>query len=112
MINTNHEKIYYRPFRKDFYTVVPEIANMTDEGKLRLVSFSDILTDMLPRSEVKAYREELDGIKVVGKRCPRPIKTWSQCITSDKILQAMRKSVFYFGSFRFDSLRSSFQIQL
>ncbi|CAF3504949.1 unnamed protein product [Rotaria sp. Silwood1] len=72
MIITNHDKIYYRPFRKDFYTVVPEIANMTD-------------------AEVAAYREELDGIKVVGKRCPRPIKTWSQCITSDKILQSLKK---------------------
>ncbi|CAF4414416.1 unnamed protein product, partial [Rotaria sp. Silwood2] len=72
MIITNHDKIYYRPFRKDFYTVVPEIANMSD-------------------AEVAAYREELDGIKVVGKRCPRPIKTWSQCITSDKILQCLKK---------------------
>ena len=33
MITTNHDKIYYRPFRKDFYTVVPEIAAMTDLGK-------------------------------------------------------------------------------
>jgi hypothetical protein len=33
MIITNHEKIYYRPFRKNFYTVVPEIANMTELGK-------------------------------------------------------------------------------
>jgi ATP-dependent RNA helicase DDX46/PRP5 len=41
--------------------------------------------------EVAAYREELDGIKVVGKRCPRPIKAWSQCITSDKILQTLKK---------------------
>ncbi|CAF1531738.1 unnamed protein product [Rotaria sordida] len=72
LIITNHDKIYYRPFRKDFYTVVPEIANMTD-------------------AEVAAYREELDGIKVTGKRCPRPIKTWSQCITSDKILQSLKK---------------------
>lgn len=72
MITTNHEKIYYRPFRKDFYTVVPEIASMSD-------------------LEVAAYREELDGIKVVGKRCPRPIKAWSQCMTSNKILQLLRK---------------------
>lgn len=43
------------------------------------------------RVEVSAYREELDGIKVVGKRCPHPIKTWSQCITSDKLLTALRK---------------------
>ncbi|CAF3496532.1 unnamed protein product [Rotaria socialis] len=73
MITTNHEKIYYRPFRKNFYTVVPEIACMTE-------------------LEVAAYREELDGIKVTGKRCPRPIKAWSQCITSDKILQCLKKS--------------------
>ncbi|CAF0980995.1 unnamed protein product [Rotaria sordida] len=73
-IVTNHDKIYYRPFRKDFYTVVPGIANMTE-------------------AEVATYREELDGIKVVGKRCPRPIKTWSQCITSDKILQCFKKNM-------------------
>jgi ATP-dependent RNA helicase DDX46/PRP5 len=72
MITTDHEKIYYRPFRKAFYTEVPEITNMT------------VL-------EVAAYREELDGIKIVGKRCPRPIKTWSQCITSDKILQSLKR---------------------
>ena len=33
MIVTDHQKIYYRPFRKDFYTVGPEIASMTDLGK-------------------------------------------------------------------------------
>ncbi len=41
--------------------------------------------------EVAAYREELDGIKVVGKQCPRPIKTWSQCLTSAKILQSLKR---------------------
>lgn len=29
----DHDKIYYRPFRKDFYVEVPEIANMTPEGQ-------------------------------------------------------------------------------
>lgn len=28
----NHEKIYYAPFRKNFYVEVPEIANMTPAG--------------------------------------------------------------------------------
>ena len=92
MITTNHEKIYYRPFRKDFYTVVPEIANMTDLGKWQTErSYSPSSTSLGMFTEVAAYREELDGIKVMGKRCPRPIKTWSQCITSDKILQTLRK---------------------
>ncbi|CAF2772789.1 unnamed protein product [Rotaria sp. Silwood2] len=68
----NHDKIYYRPFRKEFYTAISEIANMTE-------------------AEVAAYRKELDDINVVGKRCPRPIKTWSQCITSAKILQFLKK---------------------
>ncbi|CAF1073639.1 unnamed protein product [Rotaria sp. Silwood1] len=72
MMITNHDKIYYRPFRKEFYTAISEIANMTE-------------------AEVAAYRKELDDINVVGKRCPRPIKTWSQCITSTKILQVLKK---------------------
>ncbi|CAF2352021.1 unnamed protein product [Rotaria sp. Silwood2] len=72
MIIANHDKIYYRPFCKDFYTAIFEITNMTE-------------------AEVVAYRKELNDIKVVGKRCPRPIKTWSQCITSVKILQFLKK---------------------
>lgn len=91
MIITNHEKIYYRPFRKDFYTPVPEIANMTDAGRSKILINLLIKTHDFYFSEVAAYREELDGIQVTGKRCPRPIKTWSQCITSDKILQCLRK---------------------
>ena len=75
MIVTDHEKIYHRPFRKDFYTAGAEIAHMIDLGKSITLSYSFV--------EVAAYREELDGIKVVGKRCSRPIKVWSQCITSD-----------------------------
>ncbi|CAF4075976.1 unnamed protein product, partial [Rotaria sp. Silwood1] len=55
-----------------FYTDISEIANMTEP-------------------EVAAYRKELDNIKIVGKQCPRPIKTWSQCLTSDKILQTLKK---------------------
>jgi len=29
----DHTKIYYRPFRKDFYVEVPEISRMTAEGQ-------------------------------------------------------------------------------
>jgi len=43
MIVTNHDKIYYRPFRKDFYTVVPEIANMTELGKSEFFLFLSLL---------------------------------------------------------------------
>lgn len=44
-VSTDHSKVYYRPFRKNFYVEVPELAKMTPE-------------------EVEACREELEGIKV------------------------------------------------
>uniref|UniRef100_A0A7I4YP67 Probable ATP-dependent RNA helicase DDX46 n=1 Tax=Haemonchus contortus TaxID=6289 RepID=A0A7I4YP67_HAECO len=69
---TDHSKVYYRPFRKDFYVETPEIARMTKE-------------------EVKAYREELDGIEIKGNKCPKPIKTWAQCGVEFKILQQLKK---------------------
>ncbi|KAK6015449.1 DEAD/DEAH box helicase [Ostertagia ostertagi] len=69
---TDHSKVYYRPFRKDFYVETPEIAKMTKE-------------------EVKAYREELDGIEVKGNRCPKPIRTWAQCGVEFKILQQLKR---------------------
>ncbi|KAK3090638.1 hypothetical protein FSP39_013319, partial [Pinctada imbricata] len=68
----NHDKIYYAPFRKNFYVEVPEIARLTNE-------------------EVDAYREELEGIKVRGKNCPKPIKSWAQCGVSKRIMEVFRK---------------------
>ncbi|KAI5712082.1 hypothetical protein M8J75_005630 [Diaphorina citri] len=68
----DHSTIEYLPFRKDFYVEVPEIARMTPE-------------------EVEKYKEELEGIRVKGKGCPRPIKTWAQCGVSKKILDALKK---------------------
>ena len=38
LLAVDHEKIYYRPFKKDFYVEVPEIANMTTEGNLLFTS--------------------------------------------------------------------------
>ncbi len=32
MVFTDHTKVYYRPFRKNFYVEVPEISKMTNEG--------------------------------------------------------------------------------
>ncbi|KAI0229607.1 putative ATP-dependent RNA helicase DDX46 [Lamellibrachia satsuma] len=75
LIQVDHEKIYYRPFRKDFYIEVPEIARMTPE-------------------EVAAYRIELEGIKVRGKGCPKPIKTWAQCGVEKKVMECLKKGLF------------------
>ncbi|CAF2688486.1 unnamed protein product [Rotaria sp. Silwood2] len=72
IIINNHDKIYYQPFRKDFYTVVYEIAHMKD-------------------LDVDTYRQHFNSIKLIGKLCPRFLKTWSQCITSDTILKCLKK---------------------
>ncbi|XP_074647908.1 putative ATP-dependent RNA helicase DDX46 isoform X2 [Tubulanus polymorphus] len=69
----NHDKIYYAPFRKDFYVEVPEIAQMTQE-------------------DVNALRIELEGIKVNGKGCPKPIKSWAQCGVTKKSLEVLKKN--------------------
>ena len=69
----DHNKIEYMPFVKDFYREVPELAKMTPE-------------------EVEIYREEMEGIKVKGKDCPKPIKNWPQCGVSSKILEILKKN--------------------
>eukprot|EP00960_Hanusia_phi_P005869 169897-Hanusia_phi.AAC.3 len=68
----DHSQMHYTHFRRNFYIEVPEIAKMTDD-------------------EVKDYRSTLDGIKVRGKRCPNPIKTWFQCGLSDRVLAVIKK---------------------
>ena len=69
----DHRKVDYMPFRKDFYVEVPELAKMT-------------------KVEVDAYRNELEKIKIKGKECPKPVKTWAQCGLSSKILDVMKKN--------------------
>lgn len=68
----DHQKIQYETYRKNFYVEVPELARMSPE-------------------EVNEHRLELEGIIVKGKGCPKPIKTWVQCGTSMKVLNALKK---------------------
>lgn len=75
LIKIDHNHILYLPFRKSFYVEVPEIARMTQE-------------------DVDAYKEELEGIRVKGKGCPKPIKTWAQCGVSTKELNILKKLGF------------------
>lgn len=35
--------------------------------------------------------KELEGIRVKGKGCPKPIKTWAQCGVSKKELDVLKK---------------------
>jgi ATP-dependent RNA helicase DDX46/PRP5 len=69
---TNHEMVYYRPFRRNFYIEVPELQRMT-------------------KKDVEKYREELDDIKVRGNRIPKPIKNWAQAGVSLKVLNILKK---------------------
>ncbi|KAL5018688.1 hypothetical protein ScPMuIL_004410 [Solemya velum] len=72
LVVVDHERIYYAPFRKNFYVEVPEIASMTNE-------------------ETEALRLELEDIKVRGKGCPKPIKKWAQCGVSKKEMEILKK---------------------
>ncbi|VDN90886.1 unnamed protein product [Brugia pahangi] len=63
--------VYYRPFRKNFYVETAELAKIT-------------------KKEVDEYREELD-IRVRGKNCPKPIRSWAQCGVEWKILSTLKK---------------------
>ncbi|KDR83590.1 hypothetical protein GALMADRAFT_54780 [Galerina marginata CBS 339.88] len=58
LATVDHVRIRYEPFRKEFYIPPPDIASMTDE-------------------EAELLRLELDGIKIRGLDCPRPVTKWS-----------------------------------
>ena len=58
LATVDHTKLSYEPFRKEFYAPPPDIAQMTDE-------------------EADLLRLELDGIKIRGVDCPRPVAKWS-----------------------------------
>lgn len=62
----DHDTIKYHSFRKDFYVESPEISRMTEE-------------------EVASYRNELDGIRIRGIKCPRPIRKWTHCGLNQKM---------------------------
>lgn len=58
LATVDHARVRYEPFRKEFYIPPPDIAAMTDE-------------------EAELLRLELDGIKIRGLDCPRPVTKWS-----------------------------------
>ena len=42
---------------------------------------------------MEEYRKKLENIRVRGKDCPKPVKTWAQTGVSLKILEVLKKSV-------------------
>lgn len=64
--------VTYKPFRKDFYVEVPDLARLTED-------------------EVKELRLSLENIKVVGKSCPKPVTCWAHCGLSRKVMEVLKK---------------------
>ncbi|KAJ2930195.1 hypothetical protein H1R20_g6883, partial [Candolleomyces eurysporus] len=58
LATVDHGKILYEPFRKEFYVPPPDIAAMTED-------------------EAELLRLALDGIKIRGIDCPKPVIKWS-----------------------------------
>ncbi|EKM59396.1 uncharacterized protein PHACADRAFT_249858 [Phanerochaete carnosa HHB-10118-sp] len=68
----DHSRINYEPFRKEFYIAPPDVAAMTDE-------------------EADLLRLELDGIKIRGVDCPRPVTKWSHFGLPASCLDVIKK---------------------
>ncbi|ORX46265.1 P-loop containing nucleoside triphosphate hydrolase protein [Hesseltinella vesiculosa] len=71
----DHSKMDYEPFRKDFYIEPAEMRDLTTE-------------------QVNALREDLDGIKIRGVNCPKPIEKWTHCGLPAGCLEVIRKLKF------------------
>jgi len=72
----DHGLIKYEPFRKSFYKEVTNITRLTDD-------------------EIKTYRQlELDGVRIRGKNCPRPIQNWAQSGISSKVHTVIKSMKF------------------
>lgn len=72
LTSISKDDITFMPFEKCFYVEVAELAQMTPE-------------------QVEELREELEGIKVKGKGCPKPIKTWAHSGVSKKVFDALKR---------------------
>ncbi|KAI8082069.1 hypothetical protein BDF21DRAFT_381442 [Thamnidium elegans] len=68
----DHTKMEYEYFRKDFYIEPPELKELTPD-------------------QVDLLRIELDGIKIRGVNCPKPITKWTHCGLPAGCLEVIRK---------------------
>ncbi|KAJ1514201.1 pre-mRNA processing RNA-helicase [Coelomomyces lativittatus] len=71
----DHSAMNYPSFRKDFYIEPPELALLTHD-------------------QVKLLRQQLDGIRVVGKDCPKPALKWTHCGLPVACLEVIKKLGF------------------
>ena len=70
----DHSTVHYIDIRKDFWIESPDITRLTD----------DEVADV--------RREELEGVKIRGKRCPRPFLEWRQCGLLEAVMDVIRGS--------------------
>ena len=70
----DHSTVHYIDIRKDFWIESPDITRMTE----------DEVQDL--------RREELEGVKIRGKRCPRPFREWRQCGLLEAVMDVIRTS--------------------
>jgi ATP-dependent RNA helicase DDX46/PRP5 len=68
----DHSKIDYPEFRKNFFIIPKELRNLTEQ-------------------QIKELRREAGHIRIRGKDCPPPIKTWSQCGLNDTVLNTIKE---------------------
>ena len=68
----DHSKVSYESFRKDFYIEVPELSKMTEQ-------------------EVSEIRRALDGVRIRGRDCPAPIRSFVQSGLSGKLLEKLKR---------------------
>ncbi|KAL0073018.1 P-loop containing nucleoside triphosphate hydrolase protein, partial [Phycomyces blakesleeanus] len=71
----DHSQMEYEPFRKNFYIEPPELKEMTSD-------------------QVDMLRIELDGIKIRGVNCPKPVLKWTHCGLPAGCLEVIRKLKF------------------
>lgn len=68
----DHSRVDYEFFRKDFYIEPPELKELTAD-------------------QVDLLRIELDGIKIRGVDCPKPIQKWTHCGLPSGCFEVIRK---------------------
>ncbi|CAE6412008.1 unnamed protein product [Rhizoctonia solani] len=68
----DHDKVKYESFRKAFYHPPPDVAAMTDD-------------------EADLLRLSLDGIKIRGLDCPKPVTKWSHCGLPSSCLDVIKR---------------------
>lgn len=76
LLQVDHDKVDYLPFKKNFYFEAQSVKDLSEE-------------------EVAALRLDLDGIKVTGKECPRPVWSFSQLGLSALIMSIMEEKLGY-----------------